>query len=55
MQTPAPEQIRIHRASAMSFVITCTWGLMNTSTYSTTDWKTWLERRGWNQIPRVWS
>ena len=56
--TPVPGQIRIQKVGSKpgqkSFLVTFTWGLMDTTQTSTMDWKALLERRGWMSVPRTW-
>lgn len=49
-----PQQVRICRHGVKSFSVVAVWGLMETSTYSTTDWREFLKRHEWEQVPRVW-
>lgn len=51
-----PEQIRIDRKkSAQGYKVIATFGLMDTKTFFVADWKTFLEQRGWSNIPRVFA
>lgn len=50
-----PVQIRVVRHGKTAFTVLVTWGLMNITTYSTHDWKEFLKRHGWDNIPRVFS
>lgn len=51
-----PEQIRIDRKkTAQGYKVIATFGLMDTKTFFVADWKTFLEQRGWSNIPRVFA
>ena len=50
-----PEQIRVDRKKTPqgTFKVTATFGLADTKTFFVSDWKAFLEQRGWSEVPRV--
>lgn len=52
-----PIEIRVKKRTLFNTDahITAVWpGVDNVTQHSTADWKTFLLRRGWDKIPRVW-